>query len=181
MHVNAGSLVANILNVCLNLASLKHKFSVVAVTETWTNSFSEKNINIPGYDKIIKSRENRVGGGVTLFVDSDLDVKVKTRRDLDCQNSSICECLFVQITQPLLKCKDVIIGVVYRPPGTKLETFYDCFFPIVEQINSENRPCYILGDFNIDLLVNSSKHGSQIFLDNFFQIGSTPELTVQPE
>ena len=89
MHVNAGSLVANIENVCLNLASLKHKFSVVAVTETWTNSSIEKTIDIPGYDKIIKSRENRVGGGVALFIDSDLNVKIKARHDLDCQNSSI--------------------------------------------------------------------------------------------
>ena len=113
---------------------------------------------------------------MAFFIDIDLDVKIKTRRDLDCHNTSICECLFVQITQPLLKCKDIIIGVVYRPPGTKHETFYDCFFPIVEQINSENRPCYILGDFNIDLLANSSKHGSQIFLDKFVSNGFYPRI-----
>ena len=128
--------------------------------------------SIPGYDKIIKSREGKLGGGLAFFLDSDLNIKCKLRPDLEYQDTTVFEGLFIQISQPLLKVKDIIIGVIYRPPGTNLERFYDCFFPIIERISSENRPCYILGDFNIDLLSNSSMGGSgQTFLNRFFSNG----------
>ena len=41
MHVNARSLVANGDKLCLNLATLRHKFSIVAVTETWLSPSTE--------------------------------------------------------------------------------------------------------------------------------------------
>ena len=174
IHINVRSLTANVDKLCLNLATLRHKFSVVAVSETWLSASTEECINMPGYDKVIKSRVGRHGGGVALFLDADLDIKFKPRPDLEYPDESVYESLFIQISQPLLKTKDIIVGVVYRPPGTQLEKFYDCFFPMIEKINSENRPCYILGDFNIDLLTNSVS--SQVYLNKFLSNGFYPRI-----
>ena len=91
---------------------LKHKFSIIAVTETWTDTNTEKMINIPGYSKVIKSRETSVasrGGGVALFYSSDLAIIVKPRPDLVCPGT-VMVCLFIQITQTNLSTKDVIVG-----------------------------------------------------------------------
>ena len=44
--------------------------------------------------------------------------------------------------------KNIIIGVIYRPPNGKFEK------PISENLNKmdkENKICYMMGDFNIDL------------------------------
>ena len=52
------------------------------MTETWTDLNTENTINIPGYNKIIKSRNKLIasrGGGVALFISTDLAVDVKLR------------------------------------------------------------------------------------------------------
>ena len=82
----------------------------------------------------------------------------------------------MQISQSLLSVKDIIVGVIYRPPGGKLDSFYDAFFPIIDRINSENRPCYIVGDFNIDLLNTSNKNGGNAFVNRMFSTGFGPRI-----
>ena len=123
--------------LCLNLSTVHHKFSIVAISKTWTDLSSESRVAIPGYNNMIKSRVGKRGGGVALFFDNDLDIKIKPRPDLECKDSTVSESLFVQISQPLLKVKDIIIGVVYRLPGVKSDSFYDCFFPSIDKISQE--------------------------------------------
>ena len=176
LHVNACSLVAHLDKLCLNLQTMEHKFSIIAVSEVWTCDQSEESAVIPGYNKLIKSRKGKSGGGVALFFNGNLDMQIKPRPDLTCEDSTIFECLFVQISQPLLSVKDIIVGVIYRPPGGKLDSFYDAFFPVIDRINSENRPCYIVGDFNIDLLNTSNKNGGNVFVNRMFSNGFCPRI-----
>ena len=44
------------------------------------------------------------------------------------------------------------MGVVYRPPNTNHVAFIDELNVILEKIKRENKICYILGDFNYNLL-----------------------------
>ena len=101
---------------------------------------------------------------------------MKPRPDLTCIDHAIVECLFVQISQPLLCCKDLIVGVVYRPPGANVDSFYHNLFPVIEKINSENRPCYVVGDMNIDLLNNTNKNGGQALMDGMYSNGFCPRI-----
>jgi len=66
LHLNAHSLEPKI-DISVNIGLLSHRFSIIAVTETWSSSANEQRIELPGYNKIIKSRESR-GGGVALFL-----------------------------------------------------------------------------------------------------------------
>ena len=173
LHINARSLVANINSLCINLITVNHKFSVIAVTETWTNKTNENVIHIPGYDMLVKSRDTN-GGGVALYFDKNLNINIKQRDDLVCTNTNIMECMFVQVSQTHLKVKDIIIGVVYRPPNTSIGGFFYAFIPITDKINKEKRPCYILGDFNINLL--NSKNDTQTFVNQLFTNGFYPRI-----
>ena len=112
MHINAHSLIANIDIFCSNLKLLKHKFLFICVSETWTTVSTEQFIEIPGYDCICRSRSSKRGGGLALYVDSDMNVSVKIRSDLDSFDSSVYESLIVQISQPTISVKDIIIGVI---------------------------------------------------------------------
>ena len=73
-----------------------------------------------------------------------------------------------------LKVKDIIIGVVYRPPNTSIGGFCDAFIPITDKINKEKRPCYILGDFSLNLL--NSKNDTQTFVNQLFTNGFYPRI-----
>ena len=91
--------VTNLKIGCLNIRSLskklpqlsmfvkKHNFDVFGINETWVDaSFNDKDLQINGYDILRKDR-NRKGGGVCIYVKSDLKYKVLT--DINCNTESI--------------------------------------------------------------------------------------------
>jgi len=45
-----------------------------------------------------------------------------------------------------------LVGMVYRPPNSSTQAFYESFSEILEHITLLNIPCYIMGDFNHNLL-----------------------------
>ena len=99
LHINARSLVANLDSIYANLLTVEHKFSVLAITETWTNNYTENSVNFPGYTKYINSRVHSKGGGVALYFDSQLKVSIKLRDDLKVNTDlKIMECMFVQVS-----------------------------------------------------------------------------------
>ena len=179
LHLNARSLVKNQDALYANLQTLNHKFSILAITETWTTVQNEAVINVPGYSKILKSRVEGRGGGLGLFFDLGLDITIKMRDDLAYLDTGIMESMFVQSSQNKLAVKDIIVGVIYRPPNTNVNTFSDCLSGILDKINKEDRPCYLLGDFNIDLINPQSESFLNIILSNSFhpRIDSPTRLT----
>ena len=146
MHINARSLISNIDLVCANLKLLKQQFGIICVSETWACSSNEQFINIPGYDCICRSRSSRRGGGLALYIDSDLDVLVKNRPDLDSPDETVYESLIVQLSQPNASTKDIIVGVMYKPPNTNVETYLNMSSLVLDKLNKEDRPTYLLGD-----------------------------------
>ena len=113
-----------------------------------------------------------MGGGVAFYFDDDLKLNIKLRPDLTCGNLNIMESLFVQVAQH--STKDIILGVIYRPPNTNVNDFVSEMGVILDRIDRENKPCYLMGDFNIDLLNNNS--GTESFLNLMFLHGMYPRI-----
>ena len=174
MHINAQSLISNSDLVCANLTLLKQQFGIICVSETWACLSTEQFINIPGYDCICRSRSSRRGGGLALYIDSDLDVLVKNRPDLDSPDVTVYESLIVQLSQPNASPKDIIVGVIYKPPNTNVETYLNMFSLVLDKLNKEDRPTYLLGDYNIDLLKYNQQ--SQSFLNLILTYGFFPKI-----
>ena len=71
------------------------------------------------------------------------------------------ECIFVKII-----CMDymLIVGVVYRPPNSITVDFIDSvYIYILEKVF--HYPCYIMGEFNLDLLKHELHRPTETFLD----------------
>ena len=85
------------------------------------------------------------------------------------------ECIFVQISHKHISTKDIIVGVVYRRPGSNISVFNEHFGAVLTKINKENRPSYILGDFNIDLL--NSSECNQAFLNTLLSNSFYPSIS----
>ena len=105
-----------------------------------------------------------------------MQVSWKVRPDLSIRDSREMESLFVQIKQTNLSVKDIIVGVIYRPPNTDFDVFYDNFINILAKINLEKRPTYLLGDFNIDLLKYDKDPKTQKFLNLLLSNGFYPRI-----
>ena len=109
--------MSNLNLICANLQSLMHHFSVLTFTETWTKHETENQCDIEGYNKYIKSQNQKegVGSGVALYFKSDLEINVKIRSDLSSGDSEVMESLFVQVSSNRGSSEDIVIGVIYRP------------------------------------------------------------------
>ena len=96
-------------------------------------------------------------------------------RDDLCLQNDILETFFIEIDKDqFLKKRNIIIGVIYRPPDTDIKEFNDHILRCLTQIKAEKKIAYLLGDYDINLL-NTEKHAaSQDFADVMFSLFSPP-------
>jgi exonuclease III len=90
-------------------------------------------------------------------------MKYKSRTDLNLNYENTIESVFVELVIP--SGKNIIIGVIYRPPNNKMDEFEDKINQILSKIDKENKICYLMGDFNIDLLKSESCDYTNRFLE----------------
>ncbi len=93
IHLNMRSLTRNYANLTNLLANVDTKFSVIGITETWLQNV-EHTCSIEGYHFVHNHRQNRIGGGVGIYLDSNM--QYRSRDDISFKDSLI-ESLFMEI------------------------------------------------------------------------------------
>jgi hypothetical protein len=147
LHINCRSLNKNFDSILQLIAQFKFTIPIIAVTETWTTKLTEADFPISGYKFIAKSRENKSGGGVGLYVLET--ISFKERCDLHVDASNVFESIFIELLNVPNK---TVIGCVYKPPDSDVSAFNMLIDTALSVINSQKCMCTIAGDFNIDLL-----------------------------
>ena len=85
------------------------------------------------------------------------------------------ECVFIEVnTRTMTHNKKIIVGIVYRPPSTNITTFTEHVMNIIDYLKVENKQCYIMGDFNINLTNYGSHTETQDYIDAMFQHSFIP-------
>ena len=102
---------------------------------------------IDDYNYVNANRTHKKGGGVGIYVTKNL--QFKTRDDLTTTQKEIAESIFIELMTQIWK--NIIIGVIYRPPNGKFEAFEKLISEILNKTDKENKICYMMGEFNIDL------------------------------
>lgn len=138
-HINICSLRNKIIEVSELLALGIH---VLAVSETHLDdTFNDEVLGIQGYD-IFRRDRNIYGGGVAVYVQSHIPVKV--RSDLMAAN---IEVIWLQISLP--HAKPLLIGCVYRPPSANMD-YLNQLCLMLDEVCDLGHEIYFLGDTNID-------------------------------
>ena len=148
MHLNARSLFGNFDKVNLLLNNIHKPFSVIGVWETWLDDTTSELVNITGYSFVSNHRKSKSGGGVGIYLQNDLDYKLHP--ECNFSDLEVIETLFLEITVP--HGKNIIVRLVYRPPNHNVASFLDKFNNTLSYISKDNKQCFVLGDFNLDLL-----------------------------
>ena len=152
---NIRSIKRNLTSFESYLDLLNHQFTLIGITETWLRDDDCDLYNISNYIIVENLRQDRSGGGVALFVQNN--VKYSVRHDLETFDHEF-ESLFIEIDKGQLNSdKTVIVGVVYRPPNTSIDSFNMKISGIMDILKKETIYCYLTGDFNINIL-NSDNH-----------------------
>ena len=152
-HLNIRSLSKNYDCLKTYLSTLTHSFSVLAFSETWLTDDLLSLFPLSNYNSSHSCRNNRTGGGVSLYVSNAYNFI--SRKDLSADFATThVESVFIDLA---LGRKNVIVGCIYRPPDSDIITFNDALYSTLENINKENKLCVLLGDFNINLLKDDQR------------------------
>jgi hypothetical protein len=69
--------------------------------------------------------------------------------------------------------QNMLCGLMYRHPNGNLDVFQNYLNSILDKIHRQNKQCFILSDFNLDLLKYETHTGTDEFINNlgtyFFQ------------
>jgi Reverse transcriptase (RNA-dependent DNA polymerase) len=146
-HLNPGSAAAHVDE--MRGLFCDTNLHIIGVSETWYKQWhTNQRISIPGY-KVVRAdrRDGRRGGGVAVFIRSDLKYKILAKSPAQCP----VDYIFLEVQ---FQRKAVLVGVVYNPPRIDGGQFY---MSTLEDL----APCYVhnllLGDFNTDLLADDDR------------------------
>ena len=68
----------------------------------------------------------------------------------------------------LVKNKNIIVGVIYRPPYQHINEFLSANNELLGKISKENKTCYLMGDYTLNLM-NYQSHRPPILRCLIFQ------------
>ena len=173
MHMNIRSLNKNFDNLKLLLDNPHNTpCSVIALTETWLSHNSSSNNDLPGFNLVVNSRQNKTGGGVCLYILKKYDYII--HEQLNIMNDTV-ESLFIEIIIP--DSKNIFIGVIYRPPNSNINDFVLYLQGLLHDPVFINKDSYLAGDFNVDLMKCNSCNHSQDFIELFMSASFLPLIS----
>ena len=170
-HLNIAGLPAHKVEFEIFLSCLHMSFSVIAITETWLKDINYDIYNFPGYKHVCKFRPTRQRGGVSIFVQQDINFKI--REDLITFDEDF-EGIFIEMDgSNFSENKDIIVACIYRPHGN-CQRFNDHMDSTLAKLCLRNKLCYFMGDFNLDLLKHTLHRPTADFLDVMYSHSFIP-------
>ena len=175
IHLNIRSIPKNLSQFTSYSNNIHHKFTVIGFTETWLTKYNSTAYNIEDYQHYSLTREHKRGGGVSLFVSSSFNAVLRT--DLNILNNNI-EALFIELSKKETNLsKDNIIGIIYRPPASSMDDFYEKLSDILCKIKVEDKLLHLMGDFNINILECDNNRPTANFIDLMYSNSLFPLIT----
>ena len=102
-------------------------------------------------------------------------VSFSVRKDLFYNN---IEAAFIEVGHGLLgTSNNVIIGVIYQPPDKDMGQFNDLISDILSVIKSEGTSCFLLGDYDINLLTTENHSLMREFVNTMYSFSMFLNIT----
>jgi hypothetical protein len=172
IHINCRSLNKNFDSITNLLYRTNCSFTAIGLCETWLSPITQDTFNIEGYQFVCRSRCNKIGGGVGLFINAAYNFQVRT--DLSFMKDYI-ESIFVEISQE--NSANIVIGCIYRPPNSDVALFNIEVLQMLNILNKNRKILtFIMGDFNLNLLNSDSHAPTNDFLNNLMSHSFLPAI-----
>lgn len=145
VYQNIRSMRRNADKLFAYIGTLKEKPLLIGLSEIWIYDDEVDNYNLDGYSLFVSGNNASRSGGVAIYI----------RNSLYCNNFIINFSTFDALGITFsLNSKDICVVCVYRLHYMSIEKFIEEFSKMLGSLSYIN--LLILGDFNIDLLQNSS-------------------------
>ncbi len=175
IHINIHSLPSKfdqLVTLLDNFQNIGISINFVMLCETFLNSVNYDKFNIPGYNFIQIHRNSKKGGGVGIYIQDHFQFFI--REDLSLNYDSEFESIFIEITNMSRK---LIIGEIYRVPGTNELNSIERYETILQKFRSFNGVTVIGTDQNFNYM-NANTHSNTLnLLNTFITAGFMPTIT----
>ena len=121
---------------------------------------------------VSNNRRDKRGGGVALYIPSVMDYQIC--HELTIMND-VLETIFVDVFIP--GKRNVVLGVVYRPPQSNLNLFIDEVHDILSNPLLNNKTIFLMGDYNLNLLTCDGNSCIDDFLNLMVSFSLMPLIT----
>lgn len=166
LHVNVRSLPKNFDLLALTIFNLNFPFSVIGISETWLHKDNSDYYVLDNYSNVHRCREDKIGGGVSLYISSKLEYK--ERPDIE-------QCFELSGEAVFIESNRIVIGCIYKPPKSKIPDFVNHLTNALSIVSHENKKCFLMGDFNINIM--DSEAQTQSFLDSLSSFCFKPMIS----
>ena len=171
IHFNSRSLNKNSNNIINFLSTLHHHFDIYGFSETWfTHDYDAPLVDIGDFVTENCIRQDRRGGGVSLYINSHLNYSNRPDLSINCSD---CDSLFIETS---LNSTNTIIGIIYKPEYVNYNDFLVQLNNTLDTISNEKKACYIMGDFNLDLLKHDTESKVEDFINTFYSHDFIPSI-----
>ena len=175
IHTNIRSASKNHDNFVTYLEGLNFEFPLIGESECWLNESNKDTIGIKGYKAEHTCRNERSGGGVSLYIKDDIEC---TRVDEFCLSEPNIESVFCEFNKDQFNLeKNVVVGVIYRPPNTDIKVFNEIVAGILAKLKTEKKYIHLMGDVNINLINMDNHVATQDFIDLLSEYGLMPTIS----
>ena len=151
LSVNCQSFKSNYLHITNIIDSLRQP-AILSFSEIWNPPDCLTNLT-DYHPPILKKRRNRKGGGVALYVRSDIKIK-----KIDLLNHLHLSCLEVVSATIEIDGKSFTYVSCYRAPNKNQINTLEEIEELLEYFSTYNHQIYLLGDMNICTDKNSIKN-----------------------
>jgi len=141
---------------------------VLLLCETFLSEKNASKFSFDNYEMVNMFRKTKSRGGVSVLLKSN--IRFTERPDLSLFEEGKFESVFVELHRTG-RC-NVIIGEVYRVPGTSEDDFLKNYEQIVTTVRSERKQIVVGTDQNLDLL-KINQHGNTM---KFFELNMNNNL-----
>ena len=176
-HMNIHSIERHIDEVRTLFNLLNFHFDFLCFTESKILDGYDPitDISISGYQEPVSIPTAATKGGVLLYVKTGIDFT--TRYDLQMKSDKQIESLFIEVFNK--KEKNCIIGAVYRHPTMDANEFLrDHLNLLTTKLAKENKPVYLAGDWNFNLLNFNNHEETLLFVDTMMTALLAPTISI---
>ena len=124
----------------------RKNLDILVITYTFfCRKTPEELYNIPDFDLLRKDRQTGSGGGIAVYITTDLNISHRT----DLEEIDL-EVLWFQVC-PFKSKRPLLMAGIYRPPNAKADLHHR-LAENIKRVCSLNMETILLGDINLDYL-----------------------------
>ena len=174
LNANIRSLYKNFDSFKDVLDSCKINFDVIGLVETWLRDKPLDYFYMDGYSLEFSNRKKGRCGGACIYINDK--IKYHIRNDLaEINHPENVETVFVELEQT--GSKNIVVGVIYRPPGQDVNEFNVFIDKVLSMITKNDKLVYLMGDYNINLLNEDVHTHTNDFINIMSSYSFYPSIT----